>query len=186
MNREFLKKMMWEAHYILKPGTTTSFVLDRFAKIDTLEDRKEKAAATSALIEDNRKEGREMLLPLRVCFTDPSIAPVAYSGRGTRAKVKQMKSYFTKGEESPYKIAKPFRVCTSVWQIPGTRCFYYGTLGITPAKDQKPIDNGDLIVFYTSDWRDVQVFIFKGLAKPNEEANLDQVQAFVENYVIKG
>lgn len=186
MNRDFLRRMMWEAHYILKPGTTTSFVWDRFANIDTLEDRKEKAAATTALIEDNRREGREMLLPMRVCFTDPSIAPVAYSGRGTRSKIKQMKSYFTKIEESPYKIAKPYRVCTSVWQIDGTRCFFYGTLGITPAENLKPTDNGDLIVFYTTDWKEVQVFIFKGLAKPNEEANLQQVQEYVESIVIKG
>lgn len=185
MNKEFLRRIMWEAHYILKPGTTSTFTWAPFAPVDALEGE-EKKAATAALIERNRWEGYQMLLPFRICFIQEDAAPVANTGRGTRKKVAQMKSHFTRGEESPYKIAKPFKACTSIWQVEGTRCFFYGTLGINLQEGAKPTDNGDLVIFYTAGWREVDIYIFKGLAKPNEIANLQEAVAFVEAIVAKG
>ena len=177
---------MWEAHYVLKPGTTTTFTWAPFAQIDAIEDREAKKAATTELIARNRREGRQLLLPFRICFIQEDAAPVANTGRGTRKKVAQMKSHFTRCEESPYKIAKPFKACTSVWQVEGTRCFYWGTLGINMQEGSKATDNGDLIIFYTAGWKEVDIFIFKGLAKPNEIANLHEAVAFVEGIAARG
>lgn len=185
MNREFLKKVMWEAHYCLKPGTNASFLYSPYLPIELLPDKKQRAVATAQMIAQNRKEGWEMLLPFRICFIE-DIAPVANSGRGAKRKVKQLKANFTKPEISPYKIAKPFKVCTSVWQVEGRKCFFYGTIGITQAENQKPKDNGDLVLFYTSDWKEVDVFIFKGLVQPNDIANLQEAVQYVEENVALG
>ena len=177
---------MWEAHYILKLGTSTTYLWAPFAEIDALGDRKAKAEATAGLIEWNRREGHTMLLPFRICFVQEDAAPVANTGRGRKAKVAQLKAQFTKTEESPNKIAQPFKVCTSIWQVEGTKCFFYGTLGIVKAVGAKPTDNGDLVIFYTADWKDVDIFIFRGLAKPNEVANLQDLVAFVEDRIVRG
>ncbi len=186
MNREFLRKVMWEAHYCLKPGTNASYLYSPFLSIDQLPDRKQRAEAIAQLIAQNQKEGFEMLLPFRICFITGDTAPVSNSGRGAKRKVAQLKAMFTKPEISPYKIAYPFKVCTSVWQVEGRKCFFYGTIGITQEKDQRPKDNGDLVIFYTSDWKDVDVFIFKGLWNANDIANLQEVVQFVEESVIIG
>ena len=186
MNKEFLAKVLWEARYLLKEGTSTSFIYAPYLPIEALEDRKAKAAATASLIRENKASGREMLLPFRICFVKADAAPVANTGRGARAKVAQMKAAFTSPEESPYKIAKPFKVCTSIWQVEGTKCFFYGTLGITPKEGAKPSDNGDLVIFHTAGWKEVEVYIFKGLAKPNEIACLQEAVVFLEGRIMLG
>ena len=186
MNKEFLRRIMWEAHYILKPGTTSTYLWAPFAPVDALEDREAKKAATAALIARNRSQGYQMLLPFRICFIQEDAAPVANTGRGARKKVGQMKSHFTRCEESPYKIASPFKACTSIWQVEGTRCFFWGTLGINMLEGGKATDNGDLIIFYTAGWKEVDIYIFKGLAKPNEIANLQEAVAFVEAIAVRG
>lgn len=187
MNREFLKKVMWEAHYCQKPGTNATFLFSPYLPIEQLPDRRQRAEATAQMIAQNQREGWEMLLPFRICFiTGEDTAPVANSGRGARKKVAQLKASFTKPEISPYKVAYPFKVCTSVWQVEGRKCFFYGTIGITQAENQKPKDNGDLVLFYTSDWKEVDVFIFKGLVKPNDIANLQEAVQYVEENVALG
>ena len=186
MNREFLGRMMWEAHYILKSGTNASYIWAPFAQVDRIADAKARKEATAELIAKNRREGWKMLLPFRLYFIQEDAAPVAFTGRGTRKKVAQLKAHFTTCEESPYKIAKPYKVCTSVWEVPGTKCFFYGTIGINLVEGTKPIDNGDLVIFHTAGWKDVGIYIFKGLAKPNEVASLQEVVAFVESIAIRG
>lgn len=180
MNKEFLRKRLWQGEYILKQGTNTSYLLKPYVGIEALQDRQEKTAATLKLIQGAQAAGDEILLPLRVCFiTGEDSAPVIHSGRGLKPKVAQMKASFTKIEQSPYKIAKPYKVCTSVWQMEGSRCLFYGTIGITHKEGLPPADNGDLVLFYTSNWKEVGIYIFKGLAKPNSIANLDEAGAFV-------
>ncbi|MBQ9184409.1 MAG: hypothetical protein IJ151_00875 [Bacteroidales bacterium] len=186
MNKEFLNKVAWRAHYRLKEGTSTSFVYAPYLRIESITDKKGKAAATARLINEMKAAGRVMLLPFRICFVKADAAPVANSGRGARTKVAQMKAKFTKGEDSPYKIAAPFKVCTSIWRVSETRCFYYGTIGITQKVNVHPKDNGDLVIFHTANWKEVEVFIFKGLAKPNEDASLADALEYVEGCVIQG
>lgn len=187
MNKEFLRRQMWEAHYALKQGTTATYIFQPYLPIEALEDRKQKKEATAQMITKMQAKGQGMLLPFRICFiTGEDSAPVGKSGRGARQKVAQMKAGFTIPEESPYKLAKPYKVCTSVWQVEGHKCFFYGTIGITFAEGQKPVDNGDLVIFYTSNWKAVDVFIFRGLAKPNDSANLQDAVQFVEENVMLG
>ena len=180
MNKDFLKKVVWEANYFLKAGTSTSFIYSSYLPIELLEERKSKVAATADLIRKINESGSPMLLPFRISFVKADAAPVANTGRGTRAKVAQLKAHITKPEASPYKIAPPFKVCTSIWQIPGTKCSFYGTLGITLKEGMPPSDNGDLVIFRTADWKDVEVFIFKGLGKPNDDACLEDALQYVE------
>ena len=59
---------------------------------------------------------------------------------------------------------------------------YYGTIGIILGENQKPKDNGDLVIFRTCDWKEVDIYIFRGLANPNEIANLQEAVAFIEKY----
>lgn len=184
MNNEFLRKVMWEAHYTLKSGTNASYILTPFARFEEL-DRKAKGEAIKQKIVDIFSGGGEMLLPIRICIIADDCAPVSQSGRGTKKKVAQMKAVFTKPEESPYKIAKPYKVCTSIWQCEGYKCYFWGTIGLTKAENTKPQDNGDLVVFYTENWKEVGVYIFKGLAKPNDLANLDEIVEFIDNNVTK-
>ena len=187
MNDVLLRRIMWQAHYSLKSGTNSCYLYAPFAQIDSIQDKRQREEATRQLVARMREAGQAMLLPFRVYFiTGEGIAPVSNAGRGARKKVAQMKAHFTSLEQSPYKIAKPYRVCTSVWLIEGRKRFFYGTIGITLAENQKPMDNGDLVLFLTDDWREVEVFIFRGLAKPNDMANLKEAIEFVERVILEG
>lgn len=187
MNRELLQKISWNARYILKQGTNSSYVYQPYLGIDALSDKKQKLNATAQMIARMQQDGRVMLLPFRVYFiAGDEAAPVGRSGRGKREKVAQMKAKFTLVEESPYKLASPYKVCTSIWQVEGRKCVFYGTIGITQAANQTPKDNGDLVVFYTPNWKEVDVFIFKGLVRPNDIANLQEAVRYVEDNVELG
>lgn len=83
-------------------------------------------------------------------------------------------------------MAKPYKVCTSIWQVEGRKCFFYGTIGINFEENQPPTDNGDLVIFFTPNWKDVDVFIFKGLVNPNKIENLQEAVGFVEEIVHLG
>lgn len=183
MNRELLERVMWEAHYSLKEGTEASYVHSSFSEIDKIKGRKEKAERTANLVAFNQQLGVEMLLPFKISFIKGDIAPVSGTGRGALKKVAQLKATFTRPEVSPYKIAKPFKVCTSIWRVPNYQCFYYGTIGLVKAEGQPPKDNGDLVVFFTSDWQEVGVYIFKGLANPNDCADLQGVVSYLDGVV---
>ena len=69
---------------------------------------------------------------------------------------------------------------TAVWHCDSSSALYCGTLGITKHEGAGPPDNGDLIYFRTTDWEKVEVFILKGLARPNEYADNAQVEAFLQ------
>ena len=187
MNKELLRKLMWKAHYSLKENTNSVYLFQNFIPIEGIQDKAQKKASTIQMIKQMEEEGKSLLLPLKIYFiTGEDSAPVRRSGRGTRKSVTQMKSQFTIPEKSPYKMAKPYKVCTSVWEIEGHKCFFYGTIGINFTENGRPKDNGDLVLFYTPNWKEVDVFIFRGLAKPNETANLEEVVQYVEDNVILG
>ncbi|MGI5846895.1 MAG: hypothetical protein ACOX5T_02555 [Candidatus Cryptobacteroides sp.] len=180
ISREFLYKIMWRAHYYRKERTQ-SYIHERFIDFECVADRKERHELTKAELEQMRLEGVLLLLPVRLSIiTDEETAKVVHSGRGARKKYAQLKSRFTKIEESPYKLFKPFKVCTSIWRVGGFQRYYWGTIGVTPSEGHPPVDNGDLIIFITADWRDLQVFIFRGLAKPNDMANLQDVVDYLD------
>lgn len=174
----YLRQTMWRAEYQHKPNTT-SYLLQGFMPFEEL-GRKERAEATAQKIKELQGQGARFLLPVRLSFGGSELARIDFKGRGVRARVAQMKGSFTQQEESPNKRYKPYKVGTSVWRCRSSRGLYCGTLGITKREGAGPSDNGDLIYFRTADWEKVEVFIFKGLARPNEYADNAQVEAFLQ------
>ena len=139
MNAEFLYRIMKAATYELKADTSTTYLF----------------------VEGDR------LLPKTLSISRAAeLGRPARTGRGLLPKVGQMKAAFTRAEESPYKQFKPFKVQTSIWPTEGYRSIFYGTIGITGPSGRIEADNGDLILFATSDWRRVRVAVFSGLAEP--------------------
>ena len=185
MNTEYLNRMMWQAQYHLKPDTAFSYLHKDFLGIADISDNKERKAHTIQMIQMKASSGKEMLLPIRLAFIKGDMINISHTGRGSRNKIRQMKGYYTKPEISPYKLYPPYQVNTSIWQVDGYKTLYYGSVGINLAEGQHTRDNGDLILFFTTDWTKVDVFIFKGLYNPNNEANLMEVADFVYN-IIKG
>lgn len=139
MSEEFLERIMKPATYELKAGTSTSY----------------------AFISG------QVLLPKTISIVrGGEFSSVIRSGRGMLPKVGQMKAGFTMAESSPYKQHKPFKVQTSIWQAEGYRTLFYGTIGLTGSSGKIEGDNGDLILFATTDWKRLQVCVFIGLADP--------------------
>lgn len=136
MNNEFIHKMMKPAVYELKAGTKCSYAY---------------------------VSGHKILPKTISIFRESDAIKIARSGRGLLPKVGQMKSSFTKAESSPYKQNKPYKVHTSIWQIEGYKTLFYGTIGLTGTSGRIEADNGDLILFSTSDWEKVYITIFVGL-----------------------
>lgn len=164
-----LQQIMWQGHYRIKPGTTASYT------------------ATDGIVYGKEKDGRCLyLLPKSLYIIRGEYGPrIRNSGLGTKLREGQMKGRFTKREVSPYKIANPFQVCTSIWPIAGHRGLFYGTIGITMNVGIHPRDNGDLVVFYAPTWQEFDVFIFRGLARPNPIGDLhgaiNMVLKIIEN-----
>lgn len=154
MKAEFLERIMKPAVYELKAGTSTSY----------------------AFI-----SGQQILPKTISIIRGSDTFKVSRSGRGLLPKVGQMKSTFTSGESSPYKQNKPYKVQTSIWLAEGYKTIYYGTIGLTGASGKIEGDNGDLILFVTSDWKKVFVVVFIGLADPTRlPANLAEAAGFLK------
>lgn len=167
--------------YKLKEGTNSSLISAYFADLEVIPDRKEKAEAIRKRTQELKAQGKQVLLPIKLSFiTNEETAKVANTGRGAKSRVGQIKSTFTRIEESPYKIAKPYRLCTSIWAVEGYNGYFWGTIGITPQEGAHPKDNGDLVIFHTFNWKEVNVYIFEGLAVPNNIANLQEVVEFLK------
>ena len=135
---DFITKQLKKATYQLKEGTTTSYYW---------------------------QEGTQ-LLPNRICFDESEMAKVKKSGRNNLHPIAgQLLSNFTQKEESPYKVEKPFKVRTQIWQMEDFPQFIgYGSLGITTSEGVK--DTKDLVILSRVDERTIQICIFAGMATP--------------------
>ena len=137
MNEEFIRKAMTEATYQKKEGTASSFYW---------------------------KEGAQ-LLPNRMSLSKDSITKVRKKGRNLQKVAGQCVGNFTKLEESPLKISKPYTLRTQIWQQEDFLEFVgYGTIGIT-GEDGRIYDTGDLMVFFAEEdnWNLIRIFIFNGM-----------------------
>lgn len=119
------------------------------------------------------------LLPHTLSFIDVLSTPQSIVAKG--GAVKQMRGTFTRHEESPYKMNKPYKINTAIWPVSGYDNLYYGTLGISGSRGRIERNNGDLVVIRTSDWAQVEVFIVKGCSN-RAELNPDFLQN-VASYV---
>lgn len=181
MNNNTLTNLLWHAKYVQKPHTT-SYIHEDFFDLCYLKGN-EKRDKTSQRISEVEAKGAKMLMPICLTLADDdqlSTARIARTGRGMKKRERQMKSSFTIPEASPYKIAKPYRVCSSVWRITGRSSLFYGDIAVNHRENDAPKTTHDLLVIKTDDWIVVEVMIFKGLAKPNDEANLDEVVTFID------
>lgn len=181
-----MEKVLWQGCYKRKKGTNSAYIFAPYMVVEEMQDKALKAEARALKVAEYQG-AKGMLLPFKIYFIfGNSSAPVSNTGRGAQKREAQLKANFAKYEVSPYKIAKPYKVCTSIWQVKGRKCIFYGTIGITPSEGLKPADNGDLVIFYTSDWEEVQIFIFKGLCKPNGIADLEDAVKYVDERALKG
>ncbi len=120
--------------------------------------------------------GLRNLLPFRIgILQGDACRGINHSGRGCRAMDAQLKGAFTQAEISPYKQFPKYEVQTALWRVEGTRTLYYGSVGITGPNGRIDRDNGDLLILRTEDFREVNIFIFRGLA-----GNPDNLQDAVE------
>lgn len=183
MNKEFLMNVMWHAKYLQKPHTT-SYVNEHFFDLCNLKGN-DKRDQTTQRIAELKSKGEKVLLPITITLADDTqlcTAKIAQTGRGMLKRTRQMKSSFTIPEESIYKREKPYKVCTSVWHVTGRSSYYYGDVAINFFKDSKPKPTHDLMIFKTDDWEMVDVYVFRGMDVPNDEANLDDIVAFLDTF----
>ena len=137
MNDEFMKKAMCEALYQRKESTASSYYWRNGAQ----------------------------LLPNRMSISKDSITSVQRKGRNLQKVAGQCVGNFTKLEESPLKICKPYTLRTQIWQqVDFLEFIGYGTIGIT-GEDGRIYDTGDLVVFFAEDenWSVIRIFIFNGM-----------------------
>lgn len=182
MNRLFLQSVMWRGNYVLSPFTSASYYAKSLEGNFQLTNDSERRRAMKDGVRNLVESGEEWLLPHRVgILVGESMASVSGSGRSGKRMDAQLKGAFTLAEQSPYKVNKPFQVQTGLWRCEGERSIYYGSIGISGVSGKVQEDNGDLIIVRTSDWRKLEVFIFRGLAGTQKHLDfLPEVVEFVK------
>lgn len=141
MRDDMLNAVLHESVYQLKEGTASSYYWQSGSRI--LSNR---ASISQQPITAVRKKGR-MLQHL---------------------STGQFVGTFTKSEESPFKIHKPYCIRTQIWLHEDYPQFLgYGTIGISDFEG-KIVDTGDLLIFYSSsshDWKTLRIFVLMGMGK---------------------
>ena len=167
---------------MVSPYTSSSYYATTLERNFELSNDSERRKAMRLDIAGLVESGEEWLLPHRLgILRGDSMASTSGSGRATKPMEAQLKASFTKVEESPYKANKPFEVQTGLWKVDGTQVLFYGSLGITGASGRVERDNGDLVIIRTTDWKRLEIFIFRGLAGVSKQLDyLPEVVAFVK------
>lgn len=182
MIRLIVKENVWQGHYILSPYASSSFLSSKVSEVLQCEIEKDRNKAMRDSIKRLVEQGDENLLPYRISIMrGEAMTSVKATGRGAKPLVAQLKTQFTTNECSPYKQHKPYKVQTGLWQVDGKQTMFYGTLGISNAEGVISRDNADLLIIKTSDWKTLDVFVFKGLAGLNKQLDsLPNVVSYVE------
>ena len=182
MNNNFIQASMWRTAYIVSPYTSSSYYDSSLERNFELANEFERRKAIREDIAGLVKSGAEHLLPFRIgVLKGASMVSTNGSGRARKPMDAQLKASFTKVENSPYKQYKPYEVQTGLWKVDGTQSYYYGSLGISGANGKVERDNSDLLIIRTTDWRRLEIFIFKGLAGVNKQLDcLPEVLAFLK------
>ena len=173
---------MWLGSYILSPYASASYYSSMVSDVLQYEDEKERKKAMRESVRRLAESGLEHLLPYRIgIMQGESMASVKASGRGAKPLKAQLKGRFTQAEDSVYKQYKPYEIQTGLWQVEGTQTFFYGTLGISDEHGRISRDNADLIIVVTSDWKRLDVYVFKGLAGLDKQLDcLPEVVAYLK------
>ena len=163
MNNQFIVASMWRAEYVAHTHSCYhNAVLNHcFYSSDKSERNKSAKEAIKKLAE----AGQYSLLPYRLTILQgDTMADVSRTGRARLPMDAQMKATFTAIEDSPYKTYAPYQVQTGLWQVLGYKSYYAGSIGVTGCSGRIDRDNSDLIVVHTTDWRRLEVYVFRGLA----------------------
>jgi hypothetical protein len=187
MNTSFLDNIVWIDEFILNTETSSSFYASEVSDALNVQGRGEQKQAIKDLLRANREAGRELLLPYRIGVIPTINAPkINDSGRGNVFSIGQLKGKFTEIQNSPYKVYPPYEIHTSLWKVEDKPLLYYGTIGITGSRGKIAQDNGDLLIVRTSDWKALNIFIFKGLAGRSQQlSHLTEATEYVENHLIR-
>ena len=171
----------------MSPYTSSSYYASTLERNFELSNESDRRKAMRTDIAGLVESGEEWLLPHRLgILRGDSMTSTSGSGRAIKPMEAQLKASFTKVEASPYKTNKPFEVHTGLWKVDGTQVLYYGSLGITGASGRVERDNGDLVIIRTTDWKRLEVFIFRGLAGVDKQLDyLPEVVEFVKGLEMK-
>ena len=182
MNRQFIASSMWRGQYVCSPYTSSSYYASSLERNFELANDTERRRAIKEEVAGLVESGEEWLLPHRLgILQGDSMASTSGSGRARKPMEAQLKASFTKVEKSPYKVNKPFEVQTGLWKVDGTQVLFYGSLGITGASGRVERDNGDLLIIRTTDWKRLEIFIFRGLAGVDKQLDyLPEVVSFLK------
>lgn len=177
---------VWQGHYISSPYASSSYLSEKVVEVLQYEEASERNRALREAIRVQISSNANNLLPFRISIIrGDAMASVRASGRGAKPLVAQLKAQFTMQECSPYKQHKPYKVQTGLWKVEGRQTLFYGTLGISNAEGFISRDNADLLLIRTSDWKELDIFIFKGLAGLNKQLDAlpDAVKYVESKYV---
>lgn len=179
MNNQYLKQSLWQATYIATPFASSGYILDKLSECLEELDKKTRNANIRARIEELVAGGEVCLLPHRLqVLQGPTMQTTSKQGRAIKPMAGQLKGVYIQAEDSPYKVNKPYQVQTGLWPVADRKTIYQGSIGITGPDGHISKDNGDLLLVRTSDWKTLQVYVFRGLAGVNKQ--LDYLPECVE------
>lgn len=182
MNDKFIRATMWRGEYVISPYTSSSYYTTSLEGFFELVNDSERRRAIKEAVVNLVQSGEVWILPHRLgILQGESMASTSVSGRARIPMFAQLKATFTKVERSPYKVNKPYEVQTGIWRVEGSQSLYYGSLGISGASGRVERDNGDLMIIRTTDWRRLEIFIFRGLAGLDKQLDyLPSIVSFVK------
>lgn len=165
MNELMIESQHKVLNYVMSPYAGTSYLVSDIESCLEFADRKERNRS----MKEERKRIKYFFLPSLLSITKGESMPdVSQTGRGTLKRTAQLKGHFTNEELSPYKKHDPFKLNTSLWPIDGHPSFFYGTIGITGPSGEITEDNKDLLIVETSDWKQLKLHVFFGMAIPEK------------------
>lgn len=162
LNSDLIERLMWKDTYYLDESTSGTYNAGYLsdAVLSLRKNTSERKQGIAREYQEKvRNSGEVPLLPLTISIVKE--LPVSKSGRGLKPSAGTLSAKFKACEQSPYKQHKPYQVRTSLWEL--APLFYYGTPAISQEDGRVGKDNGDLLIIRTSDWRKLDVYVFKGL-----------------------
>ena len=180
MNNQFIEKSMYRYNYIAH--SKASFHLESIDSCFSIPDDSQRNKVVREMVKSLVEGGEFCLLPHRISLLrGMDMASVKNTGRALKPMDAQIKGSFTTIEDSPYKCYKPYQVQSGLWKVEGYQSYYAGSLGTSGVNGKIDQDNGDLVVVHTSNWRTLEVFVFRGLAGTQKQLDyLPEVMKYLK------
>lgn len=183
MNNQYIAKSMFGYRYIAH--TNSCYHLASVDGCFNITDKSKRDRAVKDKIKKLVEAGELSLLPHRITIlTGMAMAKVRNEGRAKTPMVAQLKGSFTAIEDSPYKCYKPYNVQTGLWKVDGYQSYFVGSLGTSGTNGRIERDNSDLLIVHTTDWRELDLYVFRGLAGTQKQLDyLPDVMAHLKQIV---